>query len=300
MSQKTEGTLELDGLVEGRLGPDPSATQRLEEWTRVAQGMGLRFDLEVEGNGFSLLAATEPVRAAALGGDPTSQIRHVLEQLAQAFGEVERAQLFSTLRSTEYTPGRETQTVYVLKPDGSVDAQQRTLEARTTPPPEAPRPKDLLKAAGVSLLVLAALFGITSFFVDWGGMLKSVWRKVVPLEVADVEVDGTRFAEFLRVEGKERGAGSKSVVLTLARTDAYPLDDDAVAAALARSPLPFERRLALEALARGYVRVEIFDERGRFLGFRDVRVHALRTNEKARVEVPVPRDPRPARLVLGY
>jgi hypothetical protein len=56
----------------------------------------------------------------------------------------------------------------------------------------------------------------------------------------------------------------------------------------------------LDALARGYVRAEIFGEDGKFLGFTDVRVAELRVKTKITVEVRVPRDPRPARIVLTY
>jgi hypothetical protein len=56
----------------------------------------------------------------------------------------------------------------------------------------------------------------------------------------------------------------------------------------------------LDALARGYLRAEIFGEDGTFLGFTDIRVAELRVKSKITIEVRVPRDPRPARIVLTY
>ncbi|MFW6158144.1 MAG: DUF7575 domain-containing protein [Planctomycetota bacterium] len=57
--------------------------------------------------------------------------------------------------------------------------------------------------------------------------------------------------------------------------------------------------LAIEALARGYVRCEYYDEEGKYLVSVEIRVAGLRENETAEVTVPLPRR-RPARMVVTY
>jgi len=63
MSDKTEGTIVLDGLIEGRLPDDPSIEDKLEQWLEFVGQLGLRFNLEVTGSSFSLLPDSTPVRA---------------------------------------------------------------------------------------------------------------------------------------------------------------------------------------------------------------------------------------------
>lgn len=300
MNAGIEGSLILDGLIEGRLPDEPGFEVRLRDWARDAQRLGLGLDLEVEGRTFSLLADHMTLRAERLGVDPEKRIREVLEELTRLFADPAGAELFSTLRSVEYAPGEEIQTVYLIRPDGSVEAPRRSLTADTTPPVAPPSSRDWIRVAFVGLAVLALVFGITSLFVDWGEQVRSLWHKVTPLDVEGVEVDGSRFAEFLTISKKERGAGSRSVDLTLVRTEAYPGDDDALGRALAEEGLSFRRRLALEALARGYVRFEVFAEDGQFLGSVLLRIQDLREEDPVVVKVPVPRDPRPGKVVLTW
>ena len=300
VSERIEGTITLDGLVEGRLPPDPDFPARLGDWVRLMAKMGLKVELEIEGSSFNLLANPVQCSVDRLGGDATSQIRSAVEQLAQAFPDSSEAQLFSTLRSVEYAPSEEIQTVYVLRPDGTVEAQQRSLQATTTPPTPPPSPRERLRVLLGGLAVVAIVFGVSAIFVDYGSMFRSFWHRVVPIDAEAIEVDASRYAAYFEVTARERGEGGQSVRLTLKRTADYPTSDAQLAVAYARQDLTFRDRLALDALARGYVTFEVLGEDGTFLGGSVLRVRRLAEEEETTLVVPVPRDPRPHQIVLTW
>ena len=298
MAPRIEGTFLLDGLIEGQLPADPAAPDRLRSWVAAVAHLGLEVQLELEGGSFSLLADESQGRVSKIGPQPAERIRELVDQLAQSFPDRAAAALFSTLRSVEIRPGSEVQTVYVIRPDGTVEAPERVVDAATAPPPEAASARDWVKVGAVSLVLLAALFGITSLFVDWRASAESLWNKVVPFDAAEIELVSA-FEPYLQVAERERALGGKVLRLTLERTDAFPRDDEALQRAYEQAAgSPTAERLVLDALARGYVRVEIFGEDETCLGFHDVRVAELRQREQVVVDVRVPRDPRPARIHL--
>ena len=102
MSDKVEGTVVLDGLLEGKLPPTPDAADRLREWIRDVRSLGVRFSLDIEGGAFSILPENRPISVSAFGEAPADAIVNALNQLLKVFPVGQRGQLFSTLRSVEY------------------------------------------------------------------------------------------------------------------------------------------------------------------------------------------------------
>ena len=93
---------------------DEAIGKQLQEWTTFVARLGPRFSLEMRGGAFTLLPDTKPVAVLGLGDDPSEAMRQALDQLAGLFAGYERTQLFSTLRSSEYRPGREVQSMYTI------------------------------------------------------------------------------------------------------------------------------------------------------------------------------------------
>jgi hypothetical protein len=89
------------------------------------------------------------------------------------------------------------------------------------------------------------------------------------------------------------------LVVVLERGRGYPSSPADVEKALAEATGVGER-LAIEALARGYVRCEVFDAKGQFHAQRMCRVRALEERDRVEVLVPLPRRERPARIVVTY
>ena len=282
MSEHIEGTFQLDGLLEGRL--TDGAAQKLDDWVALMANLGLTLDLRLEGNRFSLMAEGAASSVASLGGDATGQVKAALEQLVSAIGPVESNEIFSTLRSVEIQPGTEIQTVYFVRNDDSVDVQQERLVAETSAPRRPLTPKERFKVVGISLLVIAALYGITSLFIPYGELFQSTWNKVAPLDADALDVDVGGFAEWFTVDKVEVGPGSRSVELTLKRSMEITSHN---------RPTPH-----LHAMLTGYLRVEAFDADGTFIAMAPIRVKGLDDAETLVVRIPVPKDPRPKRLVF--
>jgi hypothetical protein len=288
-----EGTFRVEGLLEGRLG-DPSRAERVRAWATAQAAAALHFALEVDGATFSLLPSREPVRAAALRPDPGARLEEALRALMAALPPDVRGETYSTLHSVEVRPGQLVRCVYAVTPAGEVRREERTVAAATQPPPTPPTPRALVGRALAGLGALAVLFAISSLFVNWGDTFRGLWHQVSPLAADDVEVDATAFEGHFSVRKHAVGRESRSIVLTVTRGPRFPvrLDDAPPTTATWREAL------AAQAAARGWVRADLFDAKGAWIGTSDVRVAGLRDAETVEVTVTVPREPRPARVVL--
>jgi len=319
MGQNIEGTIVLDGLVEGRLPADGDGEDKLRKWVKFAAQSQLVFSLDVQGGSFSILPDNQAVRADAVGPDPGEVVASLLRELQKLFPVSERSKLMSTVRSREYRAGKEIQTLYAFTP-ADVKTQARTVDADTVAP-EAPLTRREMVRMGVTAgVVLLALFGISSIFISWGDVFRNFIGRVKVPDAEKVEVDVGAFGPYLTVD-KKRIYASKDVLyleLTLKRTAAFPRSDAELNALTTRPSVapttaattpstppaaptgPYPMRLLIDDLARGEVRLEYADEKGEHLGSAVLRVRGLREKETVSVSIPFPREPRPTRVILTY
>jgi hypothetical protein len=295
VSEKIEGTFFLDGLIEGRLPAEPDAEENLRRWVRSAGREHLKFSLDIDGGNFSLLPSTTPVSVDDLLESPPHAVQHAVENLMELIPFPERPGVQSTLRSTEYREKLEVQTLYLIAPDGTVQTRRRNLEARTTPPPRPIPLKEKLKLAGFGLVVVLALIGVSTFFVDYRALYHDIVEQVTPLDPTKIEVRSDAFAGLFRVTKAVLDSKQKVLVLTVRRETTFPAD---LAEACREEP-DLRRRMALEALLKGYAHGEQFDEKGECVGFSTVRIAPLQTGDEANLVLPLPRDARTARIVIG-
>lgn len=297
MAAPQTGTYHLDGLLEGPLGGDAATTPRLADWIRIAQTSGYGFSLDTEGDSFSLLADNQPRTAPTPETDMAEPLRDLLEQLVGSFPPPLQPQLFSTVRAVQYGEGVETQTIFQVMPDGRVEAQQRTVDARTSKAEAPLTTTQKLKLVGIALLVLFALFGVTSIFVDWGDQASKALRKIGPVDTDAIQTETGPFEAWFTVAGME--ARGNVLRIRLARADGvgYPTREQLqTALASPRPESPYEERLTLEALAKGWARIEAFDAEGSFQGAARVRIGGLRDEETIVVAFPIQRETPPATL----
>lgn len=288
------GTYHLDGLLEGPLGDGEDTKRRLADWLRICQKAGYGFSLRIEGDRFGLLADDTPRAAPGAGVDVSEPLRDLIGQLVGSFPPPEQSQVFSTVRSIQWGEGVETQTIYQVMPDGRVEAQQRTVEAETRRPPAPLTGTDRVKLIGIGLLVLFALFGITSLFIDWGDQFSRMWRKVAPIDTAAIATDLGAFEPYLTVQDVE--AKGSVLSITLERTDAFPQDVEAADRALDENGLSYAQQQVLHALAAGYVRLEAFAKDGKHQATVPVRIANLREKKTMVLDVKIRRETPPATL----
>ena len=200
MSEKTEGTLVLDGLIEGKLPDDPGAEDILREWLDFAESLKLSFNLEIDGNSFSILADDRPIRAEDLGPRPEERIADALGQLVKAVPAQKGQRIFSTIRSTEYLPGSEVQTIYALGRDGTIQTSERTLEAETTPPPRQLTRREKVRRAAIGVVVATVILGVSSLFIPYGRVYDYTVGRIVPSSVDALKVETGSFKDYFTVE----------------------------------------------------------------------------------------------------
>ena len=300
MNERVEGTVILDGLVEGRIPGRGDAEDVLHDWVRHAASSNLWFSLQLEGGSFSILADNKPIQAEDLAPRPADRIADALRDLLEVLPAQERKGVLSTLRSVEYREGVEVQTLYAIDPDGGVAVRQRTLSARTAPAARPLTRKEKIRLAAVGVVVALLLLAVTSIFVDYRSLLGGVFERFAPFRPADLQVEVKGFQDYLTVEKKAASRDGKEVILTLKRGKNFPLTDADCERLLAESPKPLSARLAVHALAGGYVRCECFDAKGKFLGFTMQRISELREKETTELALPLPTGGRLARVVITY
>jgi hypothetical protein len=317
MAERVEGTILLDGLIEAALAASAQVEDGLRGWVEKAEAAGLGFSLRIESGSCSLLASDRPIEAAALGADPAARIREMLEELPRLFPSESRRSLFSPLRTIEYRKGEEVQTLYFIAPDGAIRVGQRTVEARTVAPPQPVTARQRLRMAALGVLIAVAILGVSAFFVDYRGLVRDALDRFSPLNPDAMKVEMSPFAEYFTVEKKAASGGARALLLTLKRTKAFPLTDADCERLLTSDPnrplaadpnrplapdpnRPLASRLAIEALAAGYVRCELYDRKGDFLGFSMQRIAPLREKETFELAIPLPSDRHPARIVITY
>jgi len=299
LSEKVEGPVVLDGLIEGKLPDEPGAEEVLREWLDFAASLKLKFNLEMDGNSFSILADDKPIPAEALGPRPEERIADALGQLVKALPTEQGRRIFSTLRSAEYLAGCEVQTIYGLGPDGTVQRSERTLQAETTPPPRRLTRREKVRRAAVGIVVAAVILAVTSLFVPYRKVYDYVAGRVAPFNTNELKVETGGFKDYFTVERKAAPGWEGIVVVTLRRTRAFPLNESDLEKLLARRGQSLSARLVVEALARGYVRCEYYDRKGEFLDFSIHRIAGLREKETVELSLSMP-DRRVARIVITY
>lgn len=298
MTEKVQGTITLDGLVEGRLGDDEAAG-RLREWTAFVDQLGVKFNLDINGGQFSLLPDDAPKSTANLGDAPERSIADALEQLVAALPEDARPHVFSTLRSAEYRPGEEVQSIYGIGVDGKVEVQRRVVNAQTVAPPEPIDLKTKIRMVLSGLVVALAILGIASFFVPVGDLWGEAMDTITPMSSDELLIEMTALDGLIAMEEEVAVTSARRLKLTIVRGPGFPADHAALEQMIA-DETDASKRLAMEALLRGYVRVEMYDKEGKFIGTSELRIADLFRQPKLPALIQLHTKTRTGRVVFTF
>ncbi|MCH2059032.1 MAG: hypothetical protein MK183_00270 [Verrucomicrobiales bacterium] len=299
---KAEGTFRVEGMLQGPILNDMGDTQsRLDQWMSSVRAKGLQVSIDWSGGQFSLLAEGNVVQRSALTGesDLGELLQEIFEGLLSIFPVERRMEFFSTLRSVEYRPGEEVQTVYAVAPPGTIHSQARVLNAETVRSVPGISGRGKMKLAIIGLVFLLVL-GVTVALLykeQWGEVVDNLGK----LEKEDIRMETDAFEGFISVtiEKIDRQAGG--LVVEVRKGELWPGD---IANHGARVPEGMEWRtlLAVQSLRRGYVRCEIFDKAGKFIYSADLRTGGLLEPEREAIKavIPLPRGERPAQVKLMF
>ena len=132
-------------------------------------------------------------------------------------------------------------------------------------------------------------------------LLHQVADTVRPLNPAEISIDTSKYNAFFSVEQIQVGPTEQYLTLKLKRHDRYPLsEDDLYRLWNDGKSTDLVKHLTLEALARGYVRCELFDTETNFVTFQFLRVQDLRTMDTLELLLPLPEYVRIGKLILTY
>ena len=284
---KVEGTYFTDGMLQGRVPNDRNFEKNIQEWLAAQRKNGLRFDFTIDGGSFNLLADDKPNPSRNFPPDG------VQEHLAAAFQKLielsppsERLQLMSTLRSVEYRPGAEIQTLYIITPPGKIIAKQRTLDAETIAPPPELTLAGRLKLGALGLVVAAILLLVSSFFIDWKTWLFEPTKELVPVKLEEIILDAQAFEGFLAFEKRALDKQRRGLRL-LAKTGPD------WKAAMDSQPSDFSswpRFLAVASIKKSLLRCDFYDRKENPIASVPVSLPPLlqsKTN-KAELFLPLP------------
>ncbi len=295
MTEKLEGTIVLDGLIEGRLSGDPNVEVNLQRWIEFVATLGLRFSLDAGGAAFSVLPDNHAQSVEGLGNDPEDAIRQALQQLVEVLPAGDRGSVFSTLRSSEYRKNEEVQTLYVVGPDQKVQVKSRSVEAKTVAPPQPISKRERVKLAIMGLLIAVVIIGIAMLFPPVREKFSDLVSNVKPVKTDEIVIQAGPFSDHFTIKAKEFTQGGRVLVLEVKREAGYPKDDAGLQAAYDKADT-LRKKMAVEAIARGYVRIELSDDEGKLYSTGEFRIRELGEKEVIEVSVPVTAGDKRRRL----
>lgn len=302
MAEKTEGTFSLDGLLQGKAESADALRSDLTGWAQhTTDSLGIRFDVETSGGSFQIMPDNQPVQVSRIGTPPDQHVIAAMEDLLSGLTPPQRASVESTFRSVEIQPGLEVQTVYMVRPDGTVQSQQRTVQAKTKAPPAPLSTREKLLFGGGALLLVALLVALSTLFVDYSQLYARLTGRGGPWDQQRTSIQTGHFEPYLKIESFQPRRGGTEARVVLARTALLPTSLKALSQQLqAQTPPSLAQRLTLESLARGYVRMELYGEKDAYLGSIEIRTAALRQKESIELLLKAP-DRRPIhRAVLTW
>jgi len=273
MADNIEGTIVLDGLIEGRFTDGQATVEKLDGWVKfVKNATGLTFTADASGDSFSMLPDNQPATIDKLQPDPQDAIRQALEQLVQALPESDRPTVFSTLRSSEYRKNEEVQSLYAVQADGTVAFESRTVDAKTVASVAPLTTKEKVKMGAISATIVLVMFGILMLIPGVREKVGDVISGAKPIQEDQIRIQARQYSKWFTVEVKE--ANRKAAKLTLTATDAMPSSDGELQIAYDNAK-SLSDKLAVEALARGYIRIELINDKGERYGSTELPLIAL-------------------------
>jgi hypothetical protein len=283
---KVEGTFHLDGLIEGPVFSDDDE-QIIRQFLNDARKNGIVFHLSIDGGRFSILPDTEPVKLPATGISADSIISDCVDNWLGNYSPGECNRLMSTLRSVEYLPNCEKQTLYGIGPAGKTTAEQRTVDANTVAPAPLPDRKAILKTTAMALFALCVIIAISAIFVPYRSIFARFWQSVRPYRAEELMFDAHAYAGFFNIDKAEFDKETQLIKITCTTLKDFPKTDEQLNKAWKNAEDSLPARLALESIARGYVLCEFFDSQNKFLTHRQCRIRRdPEQNDKFSILIP--------------
>ncbi len=213
---KIVGTFTLDGMIQGEIPPEPAFEKKIREWVARQKGKGLGFEFATDGNNFNLLPDNQLGKAVDFAPEGVSRyLGKAYQELVDLFPARNRTGLFSTLRSIEYIQGNEIQTVYLVKPPGKIQTQQRTVESETLASPSEPSQRRKAQLTWIGMALGAFILILSSFFIDWRlTLFQPIGERLKNPE--SIPLENEAFREYFLVMEKKYDSRNRQFLVSIA------------------------------------------------------------------------------------
>lgn len=300
MAAPIEGTYTLDGMLQGKIpeSAHESMTGNLREWAKSATESGFPFSLDVDGGQFSLLCGSQRQQITGAGVVVTDTLRDSLNALIESFPPEGRAQLFSTVRSSEIVKGAEVQGLYLIGQDGLIRVQTREVERETTAPEAPLSGKDKLKLGLIVAAVLVVFLGVSSLFVDFKKMFGGVKERLTVLKVEAIDFRPELYEDYVVVTLESLDRRKGGVLVKIKRGPRWQ-EIDASHLPVSDQGLSWDELLVLSNLKRGYIPCLFFGREPGVASEGKIPITSLTVMEEAPAFLSLPRGMLVQRIELA-
>ena len=221
-----ENTYRLEGLIQGPLPPGPDGLTVIKKLTADFNRNGLRLSACFDDSQFKLTAEnvtrdTEEIHPLEVD----LMVHHALEKLLAAYPADLRMQIFSTLRSREYRPDLEVQSVYLVIYPGQVKVERREVAAEVAPRPAPLSVKNQFAYIAAAVGILALLGWASTILVEYRDLGEQKLSTLRGTRVEDLRVDDKTIQDFVRIVDVDvEKAPASFIVLTLRKGTKWPDD----------------------------------------------------------------------------
>ena len=221
-----ENTYRLEGLIQGPLPPGPDGLSVIKKLTADFNRNGLRLSACFDDSQFKLTAEnvtrdTEEIHPLEVD----LMVHHALEKLLAAYPADLRMQIFSTLRSREYRPDLEVQSVYLVIYPGQVKVERREVAAEVAPRPAPLSVKNQFAYIAAAVGILAFLGWASTILVEYRDLGEQKLSTFRGTRVEDLRVDDKSLVGFVRIVETDIAKQPESVIiLTLRKGTKWPDD----------------------------------------------------------------------------
>lgn len=221
-----ENTYRLEGLIQGPLPPGPDGLSVIKKLTADFNRNGLRLSACFDDSQFKLTAEnvtrdTEEIHPLEVD----LMVHHALEKLLAAYPADLRMQIFSTLRSREYRPDLEVQSVYLVIYPGQVKVERREVAAEVAPRPAPLSVKNQFAYIAAAVGILAFLGWASTSLVEYRDLGEQKLSTFRGTRVEDLRVDDKSLVDFVRIVETDIAKQPESVIiLTLRKGTKWPDD----------------------------------------------------------------------------
>ena len=287
------GTFRLDGMLQGPIPPDAGA---LETWAMTAKRQGLHFHLSSDGSAFSIVADPAIEKVSRLQGkDLGVLLQEALVALLSLLPREVRNRVYSTVRSEEFRQGEAVQSLFGVALDGSVTSEQRVQSIATEAPAAEISVAALRKAVIPALMVLLVGLFVSSFFVDYEGMISSARDRVVPLSVEEVILDQSALEQCVSLEFIGVDSSRDLLMFEVSRGEAW---QEAQSSTPQQSLADWPNFLRHLAIHRQRVELDLYNKAGVRLETLEVPLTAItETRDSTKVSLHVRLKDRLAKIV---